>query len=52
VHNGKLAARPFVPHRLHCRRFAAKHKGFLAEVVSRAAPSVSRREFGKEKEQS
>jgi hypothetical protein len=27
------------PQRLHCRRFAAKHKGFLAEVMSRAAPN-------------
>jgi hypothetical protein len=25
------------PRRLHCRRFAAKHKGFLADVVNRAA---------------
>jgi hypothetical protein len=37
------------PQRLHSRRFAAKHKGFLAQVVNRAAPTVSRRDFGKEK---
>jgi hypothetical protein len=31
------------------RRFAAKHQSFLAYVVSRAALTVSRRNFGKEK---
>jgi hypothetical protein len=34
---------------MNCRRFAAKRKGFLAEVMNRAAPTVSRRNFGKEK---
>src|SRR3989442_11495683 len=37
------------PQRLHCRRFARKHKSFLTNVVSRAAPTASRRTFGKEK---
>src|SRR5580698_2541150 len=37
------------PRRLNCRRFAAKHKGFLAQVVNRAAPTAFRRNFGKEK---
>jgi hypothetical protein len=37
------------PRRQHCRRFAGKHKSFLALVASRAAPTASRREFGKEK---
>jgi hypothetical protein len=37
---------------VNCRRFAAKHKRFLAIVVNRAAPAVSRRISGKKKEQS
>jgi hypothetical protein len=34
---------------MHFRRFAAKHNGFLAQVVNRAALTVSRRSLGKEK---
>jgi hypothetical protein len=34
---------------MNCRRFAAKRKGFLAEVMNRAAPTASRRNFGREK---
>jgi hypothetical protein len=44
-----FAALSAEPQRLHCRRFAAKHKRFLARIVNRAAPTVSRRDFGKEK---
>jgi hypothetical protein len=40
------------PQRLHFRRFAAKHKGFLAQVVNRAAPNHFLIESGKKKEQS
>jgi hypothetical protein len=44
-----LAACPLNPSGCIVRRFAAKHKSFLAEVVNRAAPTVFRRDFGKEK---
>src|SRR5271167_144548 len=37
------------PQRKHCRRFAAKRNGFLADLRNRAALTVSRRDFGKEK---
>jgi hypothetical protein len=47
----RQAFRPFAePRRLHCRRFAVKHKGFLAQVVNRAAPTVLRRHSEKKKE--
>jgi len=49
MHSGKPGGLLTVPQRLNCRRFAAKHKRFLAPVVSRAAPTASRRNFGKEK---
>jgi len=36
------------PRSQHSMRFVGKHKCFLALVASRAAPTVSRRDFGKE----